>query len=60
MDTTHAFVKSPFYWVGLLLFAMPFFFWYPLRQFVLGVEIRSLSTLPDVPIYDFVGEPLLC
>lgn len=60
MDTTHAFVKSPFYWVGLLLFAMPFFFWYPLRQFVLGVEIRPLSTLPDVPIYDFVGEPLLC
>lgn len=36
------------------------FFWYPLHQFILGVEIRPLSTLPDVPIYDFVGEPLLC
>lgn len=25
MDTTHALVKSSFYWVGLLLFPMPFF-----------------------------------
>ena len=38
----------------------PDFFLVPaMRQFVLGVEIRPLSTLPDVPIYDFVGEPLL-
>lgn len=29
MDTTHAVVKSPFYWVGLLLFAMPFFWYVP-------------------------------